>query len=486
MQLGQLITGFPVRRTRNKTMETVKTISERSNKRGTKRTTMDKMFREQNNNKKPSRIKIMEVYDFPKQFLLRSEVLSDPEDYVTIDSEDRTQRSKSRLKSGRLRPKLPDKHSDYLDLDFMMPTQVREILLEEGLSKEVIDSTLGVDEKQHRKIMQLTLLAEKYKRFPQECKTTSTTDIKPKTFHSLYHEQDQIGCKSCSDVRARQERRNTRTRPWKETNIPDTMSSNEETNESSGEKVEETFFLTDAEKIRWSADQEEERVLMGNHFDPPRVVLISSKVPKKHLIPKLFHDNKRILQIVYDFDTWSFSDINDAIQKRLDSVKPACKAKSVILFCQGGSGFLYLLRKYVVTPQKMHKESYQDVREFWKRLGSQISKLCQGESKINIVCKNVSEGRQGKEVIRSIQRLVHSDMVKVEVVDNTNEQGLKILDLYFNVDRFNLWSESMDDSDNEIDFSILDEKSKNCQIDDDKDIPRTISSLAAEVENESS
>lgn len=64
--------------------------------------------------------------------------------------------------------------------------------------------------------------------------------------------------------------------------------------------------------------------------------------------------------------------------------------------------------------------------------------------------------------------------------------GLKILDLYFNVDRFNLWSESMDDSDNEIDFSILDEKSKNCQIDDDKDIPRTISSLAAEVENESS
>lgn len=161
MQLGQLITGFPVRRTRNKTMETVRTISERSNKRGTKRTTMDKMFREQNNNKKPSRIKIMEVYDFPKQFLLRSEVLSDPEDYVTIDSEDRTQRSKSRLKSGRLRPKLPDKHSDYLDLDFMMPTQVREILLEEGLSKDVIDSTLGVDEKQHRKIMQLTLLAEK-------------------------------------------------------------------------------------------------------------------------------------------------------------------------------------------------------------------------------------------------------------------------------------------------------------------------------------
>jgi hypothetical protein len=42
----------------------------------------------------------------------------------------------------------------------MMPIQVREILLEEGLTKDVIDSTLGVDEKRHRKTMQLTLLAE--------------------------------------------------------------------------------------------------------------------------------------------------------------------------------------------------------------------------------------------------------------------------------------------------------------------------------------
>lgn len=36
---------------------------------------------------------------------------------------------------------------------------------------------------------------------------------------------------------------------------------------------------------------------------------------------------------------------------------------------------------------------------FWKRLGQQISKICPGESKLHIVCKNVAEGRQGKEVI---------------------------------------------------------------------------------------
>lgn len=295
-----------------------------------------------------------------------------------------------------------------------------------------------------------------------------------------------IGCEDCRDVRGRQERRNRRVRPWKELNSSETMTSNDEDNENASGK-EDSFILTEAEKTRWSADKEEEQVLMGHHFDPPRIVLISSKIPKHHFIPKLLHESGRILHVVYDFDTWSFSDISDAIQKKLQSVKPCCKAKSVILLCQGGAGYLYLLRKFVVTPQKLHKESYQDVREFWKRLGSQISKICPGESKIHIVCKNVNDGRQGKEVIRSIQRLVHSDMVRVDVADNTKEQGLKALNLYFNIDRFNLWFDSLDDSDNELDFSVLDKLNainNNDEISDEEDKPRTISSLAAEVETE--
>jgi len=36
---------------------------------------------------------------------------------------------------------------------------------------------------------------------------------------------------------------------------------------------EDSFILTEAEKTRWSADKEEEQVLMGNHFDPPRIVV---------------------------------------------------------------------------------------------------------------------------------------------------------------------------------------------------------------------
>ena len=153
---------FPLKQIRNKSMEAVRTSMLNTDQRGTKRSTFDKMFREQNITKKPARIKVMEAFDSPKQFVLRNEVLSDPEEYVNIETDDRTRRSKSRLKSGRMKPSVPEKpSSDYLDLDFMMPIQVREILLEEGLTKDVIDSTLGVDEKRHRKTMQLTLLAEK-------------------------------------------------------------------------------------------------------------------------------------------------------------------------------------------------------------------------------------------------------------------------------------------------------------------------------------
>lgn len=152
---------FPLRKIKFKTIVNMKGCINTSEQRSTKSTTVNKMFREHNSNKRPTRIKVMEVFDFPKHFILRNEVLSDPEEYVNLETEEKVKNSKPRVKSGRKKKRHQEHQTDYLDLDFMMPTQVREILLEEGLSKDVVDSTLGVDEKRHRKIMQLTLLAEK-------------------------------------------------------------------------------------------------------------------------------------------------------------------------------------------------------------------------------------------------------------------------------------------------------------------------------------
>lgn len=46
---------------------------------------------------------------------------------------------------------------DTPDLDFMMPSQVREVLQLEGLTRPTIDRTIGMAEKRHRKAKYLQL-----------------------------------------------------------------------------------------------------------------------------------------------------------------------------------------------------------------------------------------------------------------------------------------------------------------------------------------
>ena len=47
------------------------------------------------------------------------------------------------------------------DLDFMMPSRVREILSSEGLPKDVIDKSVKHLEKKHRRALHMTILQEK-------------------------------------------------------------------------------------------------------------------------------------------------------------------------------------------------------------------------------------------------------------------------------------------------------------------------------------
>lgn len=77
----------------------------------------------------------------------------------------------------------------------------------------------------------------RYKRLPLEYKPRNLSSTKLKPFPSLYLDQGQnsdksIGCEDCCDVRARQERRNKRVRPWKELNSSETMTSKDEDNEN--------------------------------------------------------------------------------------------------------------------------------------------------------------------------------------------------------------------------------------------------------------
>ncbi|KAJ8303714.1 hypothetical protein KUTeg_018735 [Tegillarca granosa] len=170
-----------------------------------------------------------------------------------------------------------------------------------------------------------------------------------------------------------------------------------------------------------------------------------------------------------DFDTWSFIDITDAIQKKLESIKSGCKAKSICLLCQGGPGYLYILRKYVITPQKLRKDSYKSVKEFWKALAGQISKLTPSESKIHILGCRMGETKQGTELA-----------FKSEKIFKHSNRGKSVVSLYFNSRRYNVWRSHFDDSDDEV----IDFEAEEHAMDETESIPRTWSSLANEVDSD--
>ncbi|XP_059155787.1 uncharacterized protein LOC131940898 [Physella acuta] len=97
--------------------------------------------------------------------------------------------------------------------------------------------------------------------------------------------------------------------------------------------------------------------------DLPRLVLISSKVPRCQSMARAVIKDGHVTCLVYDFDRWCFQDILDECQHRLENDFNGCKAQSVLLICKGGPGYLYMLRNFVLTPQKIGQPQYQCVRQ---------------------------------------------------------------------------------------------------------------------------
>ncbi|XP_069120249.1 NMDA receptor synaptonuclear signaling and neuronal migration factor-like [Argopecten irradians] len=435
-----------------------------------------------------AKIKIAEVFDKPKHFYLKSEIHSDPEDFVDSDSDKEDVdirfyvRRHETLKETFNEPVL-----EQPDPDFMMPSCVREILRSEGLSSQVIDKAIWVGEKRHRLAMHLTVQQEKKCQRANDGRKNGKKSVNSLQLprldvcdgsQLLSSSDHSLICQDCRDVSARQRRRHERARPWQDVSPSRTeMSDAESTSKSKELKFEKvTFCLTEAETTQWMAAQQIERSLVGSGFEPPRLVLVSSKMSKCQYLPKVLLEDKSILHIIYDFDTWSFCDILNAVEKKLSSVKPGCKAKSILLLCQGGPGYLYILRKFVITPQKLKKESYKGVREFWKDLSSMVSKLNPEDSKLHLCGCDLASGAQGYEVMNILQRLIHHNMVYIENATSGTQEDHDIVTLYFDKRRYELWRSKQDDSDDEIDFDVLDDKD-----DDTESVVRTWSSLAADA-----
>ncbi|GFO46019.1 hypothetical protein PoB_007252400, partial [Plakobranchus ocellatus] len=188
-------------------------------------------------------------------------------------------------------------------------------------------------------------------------------------------------------------------------------------------KPEIRWTLTEAEEVKWKSEQRQEMLSVPNPgYVPPRLVLISSHMPWCQSMANAVKKYGRILYIVYLEDTgrgqledtgqdswktlvetanrhWSTQLENTGeCQTQLDHFSPGSKALSIMLIGQGGPGYFYLLKSFVMTPQKLKRSKYNCMREFWRQLAAMVSKLMPEDACIHLVGTEFDTSEQGKKV----------------------------------------------------------------------------------------
>ncbi|MGH0182824.1 UNVERIFIED_CONTAM: hypothetical protein FKN15_010088 [Acipenser sinensis] len=155
----------------------------------------------------------------------------------------------------------------------------------------------------------------------------------------------------------------------------------------------------DFEDLDWEAEKELEAASCeGDDFVPPKIMLISSKVPRAEYIPTIIRrDDPSIIPILYDHEHATFEDILEEIEKKLNIYRKGCKIWKMLIFCQGGPGHLYLLKNKVATFAKVEKE--EDMILFWKRLSRLMSKINPEPDLIHIMGCYVLGNANGEKVI---------------------------------------------------------------------------------------
>ncbi|XP_010775003.1 NMDA receptor synaptonuclear signaling and neuronal migration factor-like, partial [Notothenia coriiceps] len=106
----------------------------------------------------------------------------------------------------------------------------------------------------------------------------------------------------------------------------------------SGELQTSTGTLDEGldEYADWEEEREMERVACEEEdFMPPKIMLISSKVPKAEYVPNIIRrDDPSIIPILYDHEHATFDDILEEIEKKLTAYRKGCKIWNMLIFCQ--------------------------------------------------------------------------------------------------------------------------------------------------------
>uniref|UniRef100_A0A4W3GV95 NMDA receptor synaptonuclear signaling and neuronal migration factor n=1 Tax=Callorhinchus milii TaxID=7868 RepID=A0A4W3GV95_CALMI len=195
----------------------------------------------------------------------------------------------------------------------------------------------------------------------------------------------------------------------------------------------------DFDDLTWEAEKELESLSCdGEDFVSPKIMLISSKVPKAEYIPTIIRrDNPSIIPILYDHEHATFDDILEEIEKKLNAYRRGCKIWKMLFFCQGGPGHLYLLKNKVATFAKVGKE--EDLILFWKRLSKLMSKINPEPNVIHIMGCYILGNPNGEKLFRSLKTLMAPHRISFESPLELSAQGKRMIETYFDFRLYRLW-----------------------------------------------
>ncbi|KAM9744427.1 LOW QUALITY PROTEIN: NMDA receptor synaptonuclear signaling and neuronal migration factor-like [Menidia menidia] len=193
------------------------------------------------------------------------------------------------------------------------------------------------------------------------------------------------------------------------------------------------------EDTDWEEERDAERAACkGEDFIPPKIMLISSKVPKAEYVPNIIRrDDPSIIPILYDHEHATFDDILEEIEKKLTAYRKGCRIWNMLIFCQGGPGHLYLLKNKVATFAKVEKE--EDMVFFWRRLSRLMSKLNPEPNLIHIMGCYVLGSANGEKLIQTLKRLMRPSSVEFKSPLELSAQGKEMIETYFDFRLFRLW-----------------------------------------------
>ncbi|XP_074654800.1 NMDA receptor synaptonuclear signaling and neuronal migration factor-like [Tubulanus polymorphus] len=198
-------------------------------------------------------------------------------------------------------------------------------------------------------------------------------------------------------------------------------------------------YHSDIEKTKWLAEQQIESSKTGFNFKPPRIVLISSNIKRRDHLLNAVKKEDNIISIPYDFNHSTFSGLIAEINTQLERYRPGCKARSVLLFCQGGPGYLYLLKNKVLTREKLARLDNKDMATFWKELGCMISKIEPKESIVHIMGCFFLGSKQGQFVMQDMQDLMHPNVALFDAPVEASVEGRQMIETYFDYKDYKAW-----------------------------------------------